>query len=443
LKASVVGLGYVGIPLAAVLADRGYNVVGVQRRSPRSGWKINWLNKGRSPIKGEEPLLTKLIHKTVRNGKLRVVDDYSEIKDSNIIVITVQTPLNSEKKPDLANLKDVCHKIGEKLSVNALVCLESTVPPGTTEKFVKPIIEKTSGLTVGNEFNLVYCYERVTPGRLIENLLTLPRVIGGVTESCTDRGIEFYRSICDASLFKTDPLVAEVSKLVENSHRDVNIAFANEAACICRELGVDFHKVRKMVNTLPYREGEGNPYRNILDPGAGVGGHCLPKDPIFLLHALSEKKNSYDPRLIPAGREINDSMPEIMFSLIKEALGESKKKIQESKIGILGLSYKENTGDTRNSPTLRLIDKLNAPVKVHDPYVQNHSVVKPQPLIDTILGSDCLVVMTKHNQYRELDLRCIGSMMKTRIIVDGRNLFDPEECIDHGFIYRGIGHVTY
>ena len=430
------------MPLAVVLADRGYNVVGVQRRSHRSGWKIDLVNKGISPIVGEEPELAGLLLEAVESVRLVASDDYGVIRDSDVVIFTVQTPINGEKEPELSHLRDACEQVGRNLSSGALVCLESTVPPFTTEKLVKPILEKESGLQAGNGFNLVFCYERVTPGHLVENLLTLPRVVGGVTPKCTERGAEFYSTICDVQVFTTDSRTAEVSKLVENSHRDVNIAFANEAALICDSLGVDFYSVRRMVNALPWREGSGNPHRNILEPGAGVGGHCLPKDSHLLLHAFRGDEAEYMPQLIPAAREVNEGMPEVMYNQISDALGEAGRSTSESRIGVLGLSYKEDTGDPRNSPTIRLLELLQVSVVVHDPYIFDHPLVKTQSLIDTIQGADCLVVMTKHSQYRELELDCVASMMRTKVIVDGRDLFDPVECTRNGFIYRGIGHVT-
>ena len=438
----MIGLGYVGVPLAVVLAHRGYDVVGIQRRSSRSGWKVDWVNKGKSPIRGEEPGLAELLFEAVESGRLRASDDFHDIKDSEVVVITVQTPIDGNYEPDLSHLKVACAEVGENISENTLVCLESTVPPFTTESIVRPILEEVSGFKVGQGFNLVYCYERVTPGHLIENLIKLPRVVGGLTPDCAERGVSFYEGFCESQVFKTDSRTAEVSKLVENSHRDLNIAFANEAALICDALGVDFYAVRGLVNALPWRAGSDNPHRNILEPGAGVGGHCLPKDSHLLLSSFRDNSPSFTPCLLQVSREINDSMPWVMYGLISEALEEAGRTISDSKIGVLGLAYKEDTGDARNSPTLRLLELLGVSVKVHDPYVGDHLLVKPQPLVDTILGVDCLVVMTRHSMYQELELDCLASMMRTRVIVDGRNLFDPKECVDRGFVYRGIGHVN-
>jgi len=377
----------------------------------------------------------------VKGGLLRATYDYEKIKSSNVAIVTVQTPISRDKKPDLRAIKEACGKVGENLRENTLVCIESTVPPYTMEKVIRPILEEASGHQVGTGFNLVYCYERVTPGHLIENLSNLPRVVGGITKECTRRGVDFYNSFCMAQALGTDALTAEVSKLIENSNRDVNIAFANEAACICQSLGVDFFEVRKLVNSLPYREGKSNPIRNILEPGAGVGGHCLPKDPYLLIS--ESRKRGYDAQLIPMARSINEKMPELMYEMVVDALSAQGRAIQGSRIGILGLSYKEDTDDPRNSPTIELVKLLGAPVRIHDPYITHHGRISTLSLLDTILGSDCLVVMTKHSQYRELELGCIAQMMRTKTIVDGRNLFDPDECVKKGFVYRGVGHAAY
>ena len=442
-KVSVIGLGYVGTPLAAVLADAGFNVIGIQRMSHRSGWKIDWINRGKSPISGNEPWIGELIRVVSESGRLRATDDLGEIANSEIVVITVQTPLNERKEPDFSILIEACEQVGRNITAGTLVCLESTVPPGTTENIVKPILERESGLRVGDGFNLVFCYERVTPGYLIENLKTLPRVVGGITTQCTERGAEFYEKITEATVFKTDPCTAETSKLIENSHRDVNIAFANEAALICKSLGVDFYDVRRFVNSLPMRPGSSNPYRNLLEPGAGVGGHCLPKDSYLLLYSMRRLNPESFPRLIILGREINESMPDVVRDMIIDGLGELGRSISDSKIGILGLSYKADSEDARNSPTLCLINKLeSSSVYVHDPYITDNSEVKTHSLIDTVLGSDCLVVMTKHKEYEGLELKRIASLMRTRFIVDGRCLFDPIECAKKGFVYRGLEYVT-
>lgn len=444
MKVVVVGLGYVGLPLATVLSKvRGIEVVGIQRRSARSGWKIDSINRGKSPIDGDEPEIELLVMEAVETGQLVATDDFEYVGEADAVLITVQTPVDERKKPVLTHLEEACESIGKYLVQDTLVSLESTVPPGTTEYFAKEILEDESGLRAGVDFNLVYSYERVTPGRLVYNLVNLPRVIGGLTDKCSARGEALYSTFCKGELTRTDLLTAEMSKLVENTYRDVNIALANELSLLCGSLGVDYYEVKDLVNKLPFIEGKGNPFRNLHDPGAGVGGHCLPKDSHLLIYGTSKYGSTKpDARLVRTAREINDSMPGKVQGMINDALDEADRSLDDSKIAILGLAYKEDTDDYRMSPTVPLVKGLRSNVMVHDPNILNHPEINVQPLLDTLTGADCMVLMTGHRLYRQLELECVGSIMRTRVVVDGRNVFDPDECKENGFIYRGIGHAN-
>jgi UDP-N-acetyl-D-mannosaminuronic acid dehydrogenase len=251
-KIVVVGMGYVGIPVAALLAEvPGFVVVGVQRRSKRSGWKIDFLNEGKNPIGGEEPGLSELISRIIKAGKFIVVDDISTCKDADAVLLDVQTPTDVDRVPKYESLKDVSEQVGTFIRPGTLIVVESTVAPGTTENVVKPLLEKASGMKAGEDFSLAFCYERVMVGRLLKNIVDLPRIVGGIDEKSTKKAIELYGHIVKAKLFATDVLTAEVSKVVENTYRDVNTAFSNEVALICESLGVDAFKVRELVNTLP------------------------------------------------------------------------------------------------------------------------------------------------------------------------------------------------
>ncbi len=449
MRVAVLGMGYVGVPLAAVLAEApGFTVVGVQRRSGRSGWKIDLLNKGISPYR-LEPELGELLSRAVSGGSLRVTDSFDACGDADCVIVTAQTPIDEEKRPRLENLRRIFAEVGSRLRRGALVSLESTVPPGTTEGVAKPALEDASGMEAGFGFSLVFSYERVTPGRLVHNIRRLPRVVGGYTPGCTARGVEFYRSICLAGVHGTDIVTAETAKLVENAYRDVNIAFANEAALICGCLGVDFHRVRELVNSLPHVKGEPrlDPFRDVHFPGAGVGGHCLPKDPWLLLHGYEAVGGKgFEPRLIQAARIVNDAMPGQVKRLIIDALGEQGVSLHEARVVLLGLGFKGDTEDARNSPTLTLYDLLkheSEDVVVHDPYIESWEGV---PLIhdlnEAVMDRDCLVLTTRHSVYREIDLDWLRGAMRRPIIVDGRDVFDPGECRDKGFTYRGIGHAT-
>ena len=445
-KIAVIGMGYVGIPAAALFANvDGYTVVGIQRRSKRSGWKIDYLNQGKNPIGGDEPGLSELIKKVVKNGSFRVTDDYSEIKDADIVLIDVQTPTDEQGVPRYESLKEVSKKAGYYLKKETLVVLESTVAPGTTNHIVKPILEKESNLSAGKDFYLAVSYERVMVGRLLHNIQNYPRVIGGINEKSTKKAMELYKHIVNSTLYPTDSLTAEVAKVVENTYRDVNIAFANEVGIMCESLGVDVFKVRELVNTLPNDPSNpaANPVRNMHFAGAGVGGHCLPKDPWLLKYGVDTYGTfKVNPEVIVKSRELNIWMPTHMVELLEEALQQNGKKIEDAKIGILGLAFLENSDDTRNTPTKPVYEKLKAkdakPI-IHDPYVREFEYPFTKNIDETITDANAILLMVKHKDYLNMDLSNLKQKMKTPIFIDGRNAFDKKEMENLGFTYRGIG----
>ena len=447
MRLVVVGMGYVGIPSAALFADvEGTNAVGVQRRSGRSGWKIDHLNQGKCPIGGDEPGLKELIEKVVRKGTFRATDDTSVYSDADVILIDVQTPVDEDHVPRYESLKQVSREVGEKMKPGALIGVESTVAPGTTQHIVKPILEEASGLTAGEDFNLVYSYERVTVGRLLHNLQHMPRIVGGYTKECASRGAELYRRIVKAQIYKTDCLTAEVAKVVENTYRDVNIAFANEAALICESLGADVHEVRRYVNSLPHdpSDPDKNPLRMMMSPGAGVGGHCLPKDSWLLKYGLDQYgSRRVTPNLLVESRRVNDYMPTHMRDLVTGALKQSGVEPHEARIAILGYAFLENSDDTRNTPALplyRMLQTLCREVIVHDPYVKEEEGVNlTTDLEKAIRGKDCIALVTKHREYSEIDLNWLKGTMRTPIIVDGRNIFNSLKAKKAGFTFRGVG----
>jgi UDP-N-acetyl-D-mannosaminuronic acid dehydrogenase len=447
LEIVVIGMGYVGIPTAVLFADvEGFNVTGVQRRSKRSGWKIDCLNAGKCPIGGNEPGLAELIEKVVKKGSFRVTDDFSVCRNADAILIDVQTPVDENHVPLYGSLIEVSHAVGNHMKKGVMICIESTVAPGTTNYLVKPILENTSGLTAGQDFNLVYSYERVMVGRLLHNLKHMPRIVGGLTPKCTERGIEFYKNICVAEIYPTDTLTAEIAKVTENTYRDVNIAFANETALICESLGVNVHEVRRFVNSLPYDPSDPskNPYRMMHTPGAGVGGHCLPKDPWLLKSCIDQYGTiKFTPKILVESRRINDFMPLHIKDLIEDALSEKGVKLHEARICILGFAFIGDSDDTRNTPALPIFNSLDGQCKevvLHDPFVKEFEKIPiVHDLEDALKGKNCVVVVTSHSEYKSIRLDWLKKNLDTAVIVDGRNVFDPKECRKAGFSYRGIG----
>ncbi len=445
-KIAVVGMGYAGIPAAALFADLpGFMVTGVQRRSKRSGWKIDLLNQGKNPIGGDEPGLSELIARVVKKGTLKVVDDISACKDAEAVLIDVQTPTDVDRKPNYDSLKEVCENVGKHIKPLTLVIVESTVAPGTTDNIVKPLLEKSSHMKAGKDFYLAFCYERVMVGRLIKNMVELPRIVGGIDEESTKRATELYSHVVKAKLHQTDALTAEVTKVVENTYRDVNIAFANEVALVCESLGVDVFEVRELVNTLPNDPAmpASNPIRNMHYPGAGVGGHCLPKDGWLLKFGLDTfGKFKFFPKVIMNTREVNDSMPRHVVDLVEDALAEHGKKIEGAKVAILGVAFLENCDDTRNTPSAAIYDELKergAKPILHDPVVRDFDLPFTKNLDEAILNADAVILSTKHKEYMQLDLRALRSKLATPILIDGRNAFAMDAAAKAGLTYRGVG----
>ncbi len=438
-KIVVIGMGYVGIPAAALLADvDGHNVTGLQRRSKRSGWKIDVLNSGKSPFEGDEPGLDELIAKVVAKGTFRVTDDLEVLRDADIILIDVQTPTDSQNMPRYDSLREVSANIGQRIKKGALVIVESTVAPGTTQNVVQKIIERESGLKGGEDFDLAFSYERVMPGKLIEYIVNMPRVVGGITPQSTQRAYELYSKIVKKEISTTDTLGAELCKTIENAYRDVNIAFANEMALVCESLGVDVYELIRLINARDDRM--------MHIPGAGVGGHCLPKDPWLLRYGLYEYGTwKVEPEFIALARRVNNHMPIHMSDLIENALRARGMSIQDATVTVLGAAYLENSDDTRNSPAATLIGSLlakGAEVVLHDPYVREWDLGQQEiehDLEKAVTGSDCIALVTKHKEYFSIDFAELKGLMRTPVVVDGRNVFDRETVEGKGFEYRAIG----
>ena len=364
------------------------------------------INQGQCPLEGEEPGLAELMSRVVSAGRFRATTDYRVCRDARIVLIAVETPVDAAtKKPDYQALRGALTDLGKNLSRGTMVVIESTIAPGTMETVVKPILEKTSGLQVGEDFYLVNCPERVMPGKLLVNIRRCHRVVGGVSPEAAELAVKFYQHVVQADLDAVDCLTAELVKTMENAYRDVQIAFANEMALLCENMGADVWRIRELVNKSPYRD--------MHLPGAGVGGHCIPKDPWLL---IANTRDGFEPRLIPTARAINDSMPLHMADLTVQALRQVGVDVADAKVAVLGYAYLENSDDTRNSPSAALVKRLRelgAEIVVHDPYVPGYG----GDLKKRVRGCDAAVVMVRHSEYMDVDFE----QLNVAVIVDGRN----------------------
>lgn len=422
-RLAIIGLGYVGLPVAAMFAEKGFNVLGMELREDR----VKMINNGKSPIEGDEPGLEDLLGKVVGGKMMRASTDYEDLRDRDIILIDVETPVDETHIPRYAALKSACTQLSGVLKPGALVIIESTIAPGTMKGTVLPILEQNGG-KVGNDFYLGNCPERVMPGKLLSNLRQMSRVCGGDSPETADVMIALYRTIVESDLDAVDWATAELVKTVENTYRDVQIAFANEVALICEQAGADVLRVRELVNK--------SPFRSMHIPGAGVGGHCIPKDPWLLAYGI--QGSDVPLRLIPAARSINDQMPYHMVTMLEKALERQNKKMKDSRILVLGYAYLENSDDTRNSPSATLVgglDALGAEVVIHDPFVEEHN----DDVLEKAADCDAVVVMVKHDAYLNIDLEQLKAVLQTPILIDGRRVFDVATARNLGFDYAAVG----
>jgi len=451
-KIGVIGMGYVGIPAAALFADSPVfdKVYGFQRDSPSSGYKIAMLNRGESPLKGEEPGLEELLAKVVSAGKFESTSDFSKIAELDAVTLSIQTPfLNKEDLlPDFSALMEGIRHVGKYLKPGILVVLESTITPGTTGGLAREILEQESGLKAGIDFALAHAPERVMVGRLLRNIREHDRIVGGIDDVSTRRATELYSPVLThGKVIPMTATAAEVTKTAENTFRDLQIAAINELALYCEAMGINVYDVRTGIDSL---KGEGIT-RAMLWPGAGVGGHCLTKDTYHLergVQVLGKDLLDYppgEPSLYVLARRINDFMPIHMFRLTSDALKRAGTPLKGARVAILGWAFLANSDDTRNTPAEPYRDLLietGAVVTVHDPYVADYPGVPIVPFVEEALeNADVIVIFTGHHHYRTLKAPVLKQLSgrKHPAIIDGRNLVDPDAYIREGFIYKGIG----
>lgn len=406
-KLGVVGLGYVGLPLAVEKSKAGFEVIGFDVQDE----KVKMVNEGKNYI-GD--IIDSDLEDLVKKGKLRATTDFSFVEEVDAVAIAVPTPLDKFKQPDVSYVQKSAEDIAKHLHKGMLVVLESTTYPGTTEEIVKPILEQ-SGLKCGVDFFLAFSPERVDPGNKQFKTKNTPKVVGGCTEECTEIAATLYKSVLEGEVFTvSSPAVAEMEKILENTFRHINIGLVNEMAILCKKMGIDIWEVIEAAKTKPYGF-------MAFYPGPGLGGHCIPLDPFYLTYKAREF--DYHTRLIETAGEINDFMPEFVVENSMKLLNEHKKALNGSKVLLLGVAYKKDIDDMRESPALKVIEileKTGAEVIINDPYVPHFKHLgKEYVSVDykeAIKEADIVIVTTDHTDY---DYEFV--VENAKIIYDTRN----------------------
>jgi dTDP-alpha-D-glucose dehydrogenase len=435
---AVVGFGYIGTVIGAVLADRGWPVTGIDVRQN----VVDEINLGKTTV--PEPGLNELVSNNVRVGRLRATTDFGALAENDFVIVTVGTPLGGDFGPIVDDIKAAARAVGEHLHAGHLVILKSTVPPDTTEKLFQPIVEETSGLRAGVDFGLAFCPERLAEGQAIRELMSIPIVVGAVDERSARACSILWRHALEVdSIVVDDPRTAEMVKLADNLWIDLNVALANELAKVCDRLGMDALQVIDAANTMP----KVNHNVNILRPSMGVGGYCLTKDPWFVNHL--GQSLGLDLAIPRTSRTVNDTMPAYTYGLLKQLLADQGKAIETSRIAVLGIAFKNNTGDCRLTPTkyvVALLEESGCELSVHDPWVaaEEALTVTKIPLTadieSAVEDADALVVLAGHREFHQIPLARIADLVAARcVFLDGRNSFDPAAVRAAGFVYKGIG----
>jgi len=406
-RVAILGLGYVGLPLAVVFAEAGFKVTGIDPIQA----KVDQINRGSSyvlDIPGEQ------VAKLVRSGYLTATSDYSVLKDIDAVSICVPTPLRKTGDPDLSFILAVSDSLKQYVHPGMVIVLESTTYPGTTREMILPRMEE-NGLKVGRDFFLAFSPERVDPGRKDWTTINTPKVLGGITPACLQVSKALYGSALKTVVPVSSAEVAEMAKLLENTFRMINIGMVNEMAIMCDRLGVDVGEVIEAAATKPFG------YMKFL-PGPGLGGHCIPIDPLYLSWKL--KTVNYSARFIELASEINTSMPRYTVTKVQDTLNQHKKALNGSKVLVIGVAYKPDIDDLRESPALDIIHLLGqkgAEVSYHDPYIASlrHEDINMESVADlesAVKSADCVVIVTNHSSYDYKKM-----LADARLIVDARN----------------------
>jgi UDP-N-acetyl-D-glucosamine dehydrogenase len=415
----VIGLGYVGLPLATEFAGKGFKAVGFEVDKN----KVAQINAGHSYI-GD--VSTQHVKASVEAGRLRATIDFEHLKECDAIIICVPTPLRKTKEPDVSFILAAAEEIKQRLRPGQLVILESTTYPGTTDEVLLPMLAET-GLKLDEDFLLAFSPERVDPGNPDFQTHNIPKVVGGVTDDSTEVAAALYSQIVNEVHAVTSARVAEAAKLLENTFRAVNIGMANEMARLCYALNIDTWEVIRAAATKPFGF---MPFY----PGPGIGGHCIPLDPHYL--SWKARQHGFDSRFISLAEEVNSRMPEHVVQLVADGLNDDRKAMKGSRILVLGVAYKRDIDDVRESPALSIIDRLRSKgceVSYHDPFVREirfddaHTDSGGQPMAsvelsdEEIQSSDCVLIVTNHSQ---IDYRRIIELAP--LIVDTRNALNGD-----------------
>lgn len=390
-KICVFGLGYIGLPTSAIMAAKGFNVLGVDVNPE----VVKTINNGKIHI--TEPDLDLFVRAAVQGNKLKAAN---KPEPSDVFIIAVPTPFKENKKPDMSYVEEASKSISTVIQEGNLVILESTSPPQTCEKIIAPILED-AGFKPGKDVFLAHCPERVLPGQIMREVVENDRVIGGINPESAEKAKELYSTFVKGQIHLTDATTAEMVKLVENSYRDVNIAFANELSIICESLKLNVWELIKLANL--------HPRVNILKPGPGVGGHCIAVDPWFIVDRLPEES-----RLIKTARLVNDSKPGFVFDRIKKAADRFKEPV----IGVFGLSYKQDIDDLRESPALDIAKQVKdaklGKLLVCEPFIKEHPDFELSTAEEAIQKADIVVLLVPHRQFKIID----KELLKPKIVID-------------------------
>ena len=403
MKVGIIGLGYVGLPLGVAFTESGHEVVALDADVA----KVEGLRAGRSYVEDVSDAAL-----AAAGDLLKPTTDYADLASCDAVVICVPTPLTNSREPDLSYLLDSARSLSQVLQREQLVMLESTTYPGTTRERLLPILEE-SGMAVGRDFHLAFSPERIDPGRTDYTVRTTPKLVGGLTEECTERARQLYAEICDEVIVLSSPETAELAKLLENIFRSVNIALVNEMAQLCDRLGIDVWEVIDAADSKPFGFMR-------FEPGPGMGGHCLPVDPFYL--AFKAREHDFYPEFIELAGKINQSQPQFCVERIERALNDAVKAVNGSRILILGASYKGGVGDIREAPALRIIAMLRergGVVSYHDPHVPRLAEfdLESAPLDAALAEADLVAIVTVHP---EIDYRQVVSAAP--LVIDFRGV---------------------